>query len=137
MAGGACMHAHRTSWKRQGKKKKKDEKGQQKVDLYALLGLANERWTATEAQIKLGAAHRLLGTEHAAGRMPSLPGVQCSLLSVCMRHQTQCMRRCRCRRASCLYWTANPSAPSRRAVMSRASQRTASSFGALWRLRRV
>ncbi len=26
------------------------------MDLYALLGLANERWTATEAQIKLGAA---------------------------------------------------------------------------------
>ncbi len=25
------------------------------MDLYALLGLQNERWTATDAQIKLGA----------------------------------------------------------------------------------
>ena len=43
----------RTSWKSKGKKKKKDDKSQ-KLDLYALLGLQNERWTATEAQIKLG-----------------------------------------------------------------------------------
>ena len=28
------------------------------MDLYALLGLANERWTATDAQIKLGELSR-------------------------------------------------------------------------------
>lgn len=45
----------RTSWKSKGKKKKDDKS--QKLDLYALLGLQNERWTATEAQIKLGEGH--------------------------------------------------------------------------------
>jgi hypothetical protein len=44
---------HRVSWKGKKKKKKKDDKSK-KEDLYALLGLQNERWTATEAQIKLG-----------------------------------------------------------------------------------
>ncbi len=38
-------------WQNKGKKKKDKSK---QVDLYALLGLANERWTATDAQIKLG-----------------------------------------------------------------------------------
>ena len=50
------MRLCRTSWKSKGKKKKKDDKSQ-KLDLYALLGLQNERWTATEAQIKLGERH--------------------------------------------------------------------------------
>ena len=43
----------RTNWKSKGKKKKKG--GSDRVDLYALLGLQNERWTATELQIKNGA----------------------------------------------------------------------------------
>ena len=64
---------HRTNWKRQGRKKgKKDDKAGQKVDLYAMLGLANERWTATEAQIKLGALaaeHTLAGGMHSASSM--------------------------------------------------------------------
>ena len=37
-------------WQHKGKKKKQGDK----EDLYALIGLANERWTATENQIKLG-----------------------------------------------------------------------------------
>ncbi|CAL8462322.1 g1855 [Coccomyxa elongata] len=46
------------SWKGKKKKKKKSEK----EDLYALLGLQNERWTATDAQIKL--AYRKAALEH-------------------------------------------------------------------------
>ena len=42
----------RTNWKSKKKKKKKGKDG--RLDLYALLGLQNERWTATDAQIKLG-----------------------------------------------------------------------------------
>lgn len=41
-----------TKWKSRGKKKKGKEEARQ--DLYALLGLKHERWTATDAQIKLG-----------------------------------------------------------------------------------
>ncbi len=37
-------------WQHKGKKKKQSDK----EDLYALIGLANERWTATDNQIKLG-----------------------------------------------------------------------------------
>lgn len=37
-------------WQHKGKKKKQTGK----EDLYALLGLANERWTANDNQIKLG-----------------------------------------------------------------------------------
>eukprot|EP00891_Asterochloris_glomerata_P005900 jgi/Astpho2/5900/e_gw1.00080.75.1_t len=46
-------------WQNKGKKKKDKSK---QVDLYALLGLANERWTATDAQIKL--AYRKTALEH-------------------------------------------------------------------------
>ena len=42
----------RVEWK--GKKKKKKDKQPDKQDLYGLLGLNAERWTATEAEIKLG-----------------------------------------------------------------------------------
>ncbi|MEW5320503.1 MAG: hypothetical protein WDW38_011571 [Sanguina aurantia] len=41
------------SWKGSGKKKKKGKKKTEE-DLYALLGLQHERWTATDAQLKLG-----------------------------------------------------------------------------------
>jgi hypothetical protein len=41
----------RVSWKGSKKKKKSKREG---VDMYALLGLQNERWTATEKQIKDG-----------------------------------------------------------------------------------
>lgn len=37
-------------WQHKGKKKKQSDK----EDLYALLGLGNERWTANDNQIKLG-----------------------------------------------------------------------------------
>lgn len=47
------MAPRRTNWKSKGKKKKKGSSD--RVDLYALLGLQNERWTATELQIKNGA----------------------------------------------------------------------------------
>ncbi len=50
------MGSRRTNWKSKGKKKKKG--GSDRVDLYALLGLQNERWTATELQIKNGAHAR-------------------------------------------------------------------------------
>ena len=40
----------RCRWQHKGKKKKQSDK----EDLYALLGLANERWTANDNQIKLG-----------------------------------------------------------------------------------
>ena len=40
------------NWKGSKKKKAKKKEG---VDLYALLGLQNERWTANEAQLKNGA----------------------------------------------------------------------------------
>ncbi len=46
------FHLCRTNWKSKKKKKKKGKDG--RLDLYALLGLQNERWTATDAQIKLG-----------------------------------------------------------------------------------
>jgi hypothetical protein len=49
----------RTNWKSKGKKKKKG--ASDKVDLYALLGLQNERWTATEGQIKNGAGDAAAG----------------------------------------------------------------------------
>ena len=50
------MHVScRTNWKSKKKKKKKGKDG--RLDLYALLGLQNERWTATDAQIKLGEPH--------------------------------------------------------------------------------
>ena len=42
----------RINWKSKKKKKKKGKDN--RLDLYALLGLQNERWTATDAQIKLG-----------------------------------------------------------------------------------
>lgn len=45
----------RVEWKGKKKKKKKD-KETDKLDLYGLLGLNAERWTATEAEIKLGMA---------------------------------------------------------------------------------
>ena len=40
-------------WQHKGKKKKHSDK----EDLYALLGLGNERWTANDNQIKLGQSH--------------------------------------------------------------------------------
>ena len=40
----------RTEYRSKGKKKKKTDQ----TDYYALLGLQQERWTATEQQIKLG-----------------------------------------------------------------------------------
>ena len=45
----------RTSWKSKGKKKKDDKS--QKLDLYALLGLQNERWTATASAAGTCACH--------------------------------------------------------------------------------
>lgn len=45
-------HSFRVSWT--GKKKRKKKDGS-KPDYYKLLGLQNERWMATEADIKLGA----------------------------------------------------------------------------------
>ena len=48
---------YRTEFKSKGKKKKKKS---ERPDLYALIGLVNERWTATENQIKLGASAMLL-----------------------------------------------------------------------------
>ncbi len=42
----------RVNWKGSKKKKQKKKEG---LDLYALLGLANERWTANENQLKNGA----------------------------------------------------------------------------------
>ena len=47
----------RTEYKSKGKKKKKKS---DQTDHYALLGLQQERWTATEAQIKLGQPPALL-----------------------------------------------------------------------------
>lgn len=41
------------SWSGKKKKKKKKKDGS-KPDYYKLLGLQNERWMATEADIKLG-----------------------------------------------------------------------------------
>lgn len=41
------------SWK--GTKKKKAKGKKEGQDMYALLGLQNERWTATEVQLKNGA----------------------------------------------------------------------------------
>lgn len=44
------------SWKRsKSKRKLASDKDKKRKDLYALLGLQNERWTATEQQLKLGA----------------------------------------------------------------------------------
>ena len=42
----------RVSWK--GKKNKKQKRAEDKHDYYKLLGLENERWMATEAQIHKG-----------------------------------------------------------------------------------
>ena len=63
----ACYSIVLCRWQNKGKKKKDKSK---QVDLYALLGLANERWTATDAQIKLGE--------------------QSKLQSCCRRHQCRC-----------------------------------------------
>ena len=52
----ACYSIVLCRWQNKGKKKKDKSK---QVDLYALLGLANERWTATDAQIKLGELSQL------------------------------------------------------------------------------
>lgn len=41
------------NFKASGKKKRKVKKKTEE-DLYALLGLQHERWTATDAQLKLG-----------------------------------------------------------------------------------
>lgn len=45
--------SRRVSWKGSNKKKKKDSK-KKGEDYYALLGLKNERWTATPKQLKDG-----------------------------------------------------------------------------------
>lgn len=42
------------SWKRSKSKRKLADKKRKEADFYALLGLQNERWMATEQQIKLG-----------------------------------------------------------------------------------
>lgn len=42
------------SWKRSKSKRKLSDKKKKDADYYALLGLQNERWTATDQQIKLG-----------------------------------------------------------------------------------
>lgn len=47
---------HRVQWKGKGKKKKK-QVDDGRVDLYALLGLQNERYLATDADIKNGESH--------------------------------------------------------------------------------
>lgn len=43
-------------WKSKGKGKKKKKKSEESDDLYALIGLKNERWTASDKQIRDGAA---------------------------------------------------------------------------------
>jgi hypothetical protein len=43
---------HRVSW---SGKKKKQKRSKEKHDYYALLGLENDRWLATEVQIQKGA----------------------------------------------------------------------------------
>jgi DnaJ family protein C protein 2 len=48
------------SWKR-SKAKQKGDKKKKDSDYYALLGLQNERWTATDQQIKLGGVRTVLG----------------------------------------------------------------------------
>ena len=44
--------ARRVSW---SGKKKKQKRSKEKHDYYGLLGLGNDRWLATEAQIQKGA----------------------------------------------------------------------------------
>lgn len=48
------LAVRRVSWT--GSKKKKKKKDGSKPDYYKLLGLQNERWMATENDIKLGAS---------------------------------------------------------------------------------
>ncbi len=49
------MHRfHSVQWKGKGKKKKKKDEDT-RVDLYALLGLQNERYLASESEIRNGA----------------------------------------------------------------------------------
>lgn len=51
----------RVNWK--GSKRRKDKKKKEGQDMYALLGLANERWMATESQIKNGTCRLCAGVE--------------------------------------------------------------------------
>lgn len=46
------MSLRRVSW---SGRKKKQKRSKEKHDYYALLGLENDRWLATEAQIQKGA----------------------------------------------------------------------------------
>jgi DnaJ family protein C protein 2 len=48
------------SWKRSKSKRKLSDKKKKDTDYYALLGLQNERWMATDQQLKLGAWLRWL-----------------------------------------------------------------------------
>lgn len=50
VSGFTTLFDYQCRWQHKGKKKKQTDK----EDLYALLGLANERWTANDNQIKLG-----------------------------------------------------------------------------------
>ncbi len=58
------------NWKGGAKKKRKVKK-RSDADLYALLGLQNERWTATDAQMKNGKYVFLLQI-----RWVGVPGLQ-------------------------------------------------------------
>ncbi|KAH7615639.1 hypothetical protein Ndes2526B_g09614 [Nannochloris sp. 'desiccata'] len=57
-------------WKKRNKKKK--SKKNDKLDVYALLGLQHERWMATDAQIK--AAYRRAALEHHPDKQHALAG---------------------------------------------------------------
>jgi hypothetical protein len=66
------------SWKRSKSKRKLDDKKKKEADYYALLGLQNERWMATDSQIKLGALPLLtlacaMRQEADCGPSPAVP----------------------------------------------------------------
>lgn len=75
MAGG-----HRVSWT--GKKKKKKKDGS-KLDYYKLLGLQNERWMATENEIKLGGLLRPNAIACFNSKQGAKPANTCVHLAAC------------------------------------------------------
>ena len=72
----------RTEFRSKGKKKKKKS---ERPDFYALIGLVNERWTATDNQIKLGAppismTPAKLGKSHPTRRVAQVSACAWSLV---------------------------------------------------------